>query len=44
VCYEAEVFPFIWNGFAEEGEDSLSELFLRWVMAIMRHVLVHDGP
>ena len=37
-----EGFPLIWDGFAQEPEDRIGELFLGWVMSVVRHMLV-DG-
>jgi hypothetical protein len=40
----SEGFPVVWDGLSEELQDRIRELFLGWVMAIMRHMLVHHRP
>lgn len=40
----AEFSPFFGDGFSKEGEDCVGELFLPWVVTVMRNVLVHDRP
>ena len=40
----AEVFPFFWDCFAKERENGSGELLLAWVVAIVRYILVQDGP
>ena len=37
-----EGFPLIWDGFAQEPEDRIGELFLGWVMSVVRHMLVDE--
>ena len=37
-----EGFPLIWDGFAQEPEDRIGELFLGWVMSVVRYMLVDE--
>ena len=40
----SEGFPLVRDGLPEEPQDRIRELLLCWVMAIVCHALVHDGP
>lgn len=52
VGYDAEVVrdfivelrPFLRDGFTHECKDGVGELLLTWVVAIVGHVLMQDGP
>ncbi len=39
----AEFLPFLRDGLTHECEDSVSELLLTWVVAIIGNVLMQDG-
>ena len=44
VFFGCRTFSTHLGWFREELEDRIRELFLRWVIAIVGHELVHDGP
>lgn len=40
----AERFPVFGQGFSKEPQDRISKLLLRWIVAIVSDVLVHNRP
>ena len=40
----AEGLPFVGHGFSKEPQDRIRELLLCWVVLVVGHALMHDGP
>ena len=40
----SKVAPLFWDDLSHKVQDSVGEVFLRWIVPIMGDVAVHDGP